>query len=162
MKMLFRWPDFTAWRVTLVMGFGFAVIAASFGLGGGLFEFVPVSDLGDLMRTSLIAFFLPSLLEELVFRGPLIWLIARRGHVPVSVIMVSLGLFVLWHPLNALVYLIPARPVFFDPQFLIVAAGLGAVASFLAVRTRSLWPPVMFHWLAVVGWKAWLGAPAFF
>ena len=89
-------------------------------------------------------------------------MVLRHGRAPLWTIGLSLLAFILWHPLNATVNLVEARDLFFDWRFLTVATGLGAVATYLAIRTRSLWPPVLFHWLAVVGWTAFLGAPNFF
>jgi len=118
-------------------------------------------DYAALARTAAIALILPALLEEFVFRGPIIWLASRRSKYTGMAVALSLAAFVLWHPLNGAFLLTEARDWFFDWRFLVIAAGFGAVASWLAFRTRSLWPPIVFHWLAVVGWKAFLGAPAF-
>lgn len=162
LKALFAWPTRNQWLYTFAVLVEFALIAALFGLATGLYSFLPIEDLPQLSRRSAIAFITPGLLEELVFRGPLVWFVVRQGRAPGWAIGLSLVLFVLWHPLNAAVYLTEARNLFFDWRFLSVAAGLGAGATWLALRSRSLWPPVIFHWLAVTGWMAFLGAPDFF
>ena len=159
---MFDWPGLSDWRFSAVVFIGFAALATAFGLGTGLYTYAPVTDMSAIARFAAIAFVAPGLLEELVFRGPLVWRAVQRKPVPAWAIVLSLLLFILWHPFNASVYLIDARDLFFDWRFLTVAAGLGAVATWLAVRTRSLWPPVIFHWLAVTAWKAYLGAPDFF
>lgn len=159
---IFGWPSRIDWKLTAAVSIAFAGLATSFGLATGLYIYHPLNDLNELAYRSAIAFFAPGLLEELIFRGPLVWMVLRYRRAPLWAIGLSLLAFILWHPLNAAVNLVEARELFFDWRFLTVATGLGAVATYLAIRTRSLWPPVLFHWLAVVGWTAFLGAPNFF
>lgn len=159
---MFAAPSKQDWRRTGVAFLAFAAIATTFGLATGLYTYAPVTDLPQLARFSAIAFLTPGILEELAFRGPLVWLVRRKGRAAPWAIALSLALFILWHPFNAAVYLTQAQDLFFDWRFLTVAAGLGAVATWLALRARSLWPAIIFHWLCVAGWKAFLGAPTFF
>ena len=137
------------------------VLALPFGLASGFYQWTaPPSGL-SLLRTAVIAFFLPAVFEELVFRGPLLWAQTNLDEVPAWAIGLSLAAFVAWHPINAHTLLPQADPVFLDVRFLAIAALLGAVATLMALKTRSLWPPILFHWSVVVGWKATLGAPGF-
>lgn len=159
---MFTAPTRRQWGLTVAVFIGFAISASLFGLGTGLYTYAPLADSKALLSRSMIAFIAPALLEELAFRGPLLWLALKRGKAPVWAIALSLALFILWHPFNAMINLTEMRGLFFDWRFLTVATGLGAGASFLALRTRSIWPPIAFHWVGVVGWIAFLGAPNIF
>lgn len=105
---------------------------------------------------AILAFFIPALGEEFVFRGILLprptgWLQTLISS------LLSVAVFVLWHPLQVWLGLPLAQPVFTEPAFLILVAGLGVICSALTLRSGSLWPAVALHWLVVVGWKAGTG-----
>ncbi|WOR15872.1 CPBP family glutamic-type intramembrane protease [Hyphomonas sp. FCG-A18] len=157
---MFQRPSAADWRLTSLVFIAFAILAVSFGFASGLFQY-ELAEPTSILRTAIIALILPAFLEELVFRGPVLWLAKRQNRYLPLVAGLSFLLFILWHPLNGWLFLTEARDYFFDCRFLIIAAGLGAITTWLACRMRSLWPPIVFHWLAVVGWKACLGAPAF-
>ena len=121
------------------------MIALAGGLTSGLLrpETASTAALPLLLRT----FFVPALLEELLFRvlpPPRLWPFA-------------LAVYVLFHPLNAKLFLPEARDVFYDPVFLLLAALLGGGCTLLYRRTRSLWPPVALHGFTVAGWLLFLG-----
>lgn len=158
---LFAWPSWQSWRFAAFCTLGFSAIAVPFGLLTGLYSWAPTPFSASLIGLALYLFVIPAVLEELVFRGPLLWWKARKGSVPLWLIAVSLSLFILWHPANTYLFMPEARDLFSDLRFLTVAGALGTVATLLALRTRSLWPPIVFHWLVVVGWKMLLGAPDF-
>ena len=139
------WPDARGWLQTLIITAVFAIIALAVGLTSGLLhpETAQTAALPLLLRT----FFVPALLEELLFRvlpPPRLWPFA-------------LATYVLIHPLNAWLFWPEARDVFYDPVFLILTALLGGSCALLYRRSRSLWPPVALHWLAVTGWLLFLG-----
>jgi predicted Abi (CAAX) family protease len=91
-------------------------------------------------------FLFPSLTEELVFRG---WL--RKGmNLPA---LAALLAFVAWHPLQVVIGLPFAQPIFMDWRFLSVVAVLGLACSITRVRSGSIWPGVILHWGTVVIWK---------
>jgi len=69
----------------------------------------------------------------------------------------SLLLFVVYHPLNALIFFPQGRAVFFNPIFLILATALGVVCIITYWQTASLSIPVVIHWLAVVLWLLCFG-----
>ncbi|MEM8720927.1 MAG: CPBP family glutamic-type intramembrane protease [Cyanobacteria bacterium P01_G01_bin.39] len=99
------------------------------------------------------------MLEELVFRG----LILPYPDSSISLesysiwSLFSLGLFIIYHPLNALTFFPQGRSVFFRPVFLVLAAALGIVCTITYWQTGSLWIPVIIHWLAVVLWLLCFG-----
>mmetsp|Transcript_100765 Transcript_100765/g.194788 ORF Transcript_100765/g.194788 Transcript_100765/m.194788 type:complete len:248 (-) Transcript_100765:103-846(-) len=129
----------------------------------------------------VINFFMPGLLEELIFRGLLIRLSAGN-HLPSTTIVdehgqalcrpdghgstiasscqhflpsrppaweltLTLVIFVLYH-----LDLMHGASVFRDPRFLVMAAVLGLCCQEAVLRTRSLWPGVLMHWLWVWAW----------
>jgi predicted Abi (CAAX) family protease len=116
-----------------------------------------------LLRFAAIAFFVPCLSEELLFRAALLpdprqpaSMRYRVGRAAIAVV-----LFVLWHPLNGLFLKTEARQVFLDPGFLMLATFLGCCATAVYLLTGSIWPSTFVHWLTVVGWKAFLGGRIF-
>ena len=159
--MIFSRSSISDWQRTALATLVFAALAAIFGQLTGLLTFTVTDDFGGLARIAAIAFVLPALVEETVFRGPLIWLANKGGANMLIATGLSLTLFVIWHLVNASLFLPAARETFFDWRFLTLATALGLVATWLALRARSLWPPIIFHWLIVVGWKAFLGGPEF-
>jgi uncharacterized protein len=104
-------------------------------------------------------FVFPSLLEEAVFRGLLIPRNTRdrgMGRILLLALLSSL-LFVAWHPLNALTINPGARELFLNPQFLMITFFLGLSCSLGYIYSRSLWVPVLMHWLTVLVWVLLLG-----
>lgn len=150
-------PDRRGWLISGLIYFLFALIAVPFGLITGSLPWQP--DGSNFLAIAAVALVIPSLLEELVFRAPLLW--APRGRAFVWG-AVSLAMFALWHPLNAWLFLPEARSVFLDPRFLIIAGGLGLACSMATVMTRSILPAVLMHWLTVIGWKGLFGGEQFF
>ncbi|MEL7548024.1 MAG: CPBP family glutamic-type intramembrane protease [Pseudomonadota bacterium] len=158
---LFRWPSAKDWSYALLCVLGFAAVALPFGLWSGSYRWAPNLFSPELLRVALVALVLPALMEELVFRGPLIWWREKRGTVPNWVVFVSLAAFVAWHPINAVTFMPQAADTFLDWRFLLVTTLFGAAATIMTLRTQSLWPAIVFHWVLVVAWKGLLGAPSF-
>lgn len=108
---------------------------------------------------SLQLFLMPALIEELVFRVMLLphpfegltWVSWSFWSV------FSLSLFIIYHPLNALFFYAPGKPLFFQPLFLFFAGLLGLACMISYSLTGSLWPPVIIHWIVVVIWLFALG-----
>ncbi len=104
--------------------------------------------LSETLVVALVAFIIPSLVEEVIFRGILLptfspfWL------------SLSLVLYVLWHPLEAHLFFPDAVSTFTDPMFLSLVAILGCLCTFAYFRTKSIWASIYIHWLVVVAWKA--------
>lgn len=139
------WPGARGWLETSAVAAVFVSVAVPVGLASGLLrpDTAHTAALPLLLRT----FFVPALLEELLFRvlpPPRLWPLA-------------LVAYVLVHPLNALLFLPSARGVFYDPVFLFLAALLGGGCTLLYRRTRSLWPPVVLHGFVVAGWLIFWG-----
>lgn len=96
-------------------------------------------------------FIFPSLLEEAFFRGVLIPNNAKeKGKQFIAFItLVSVFLFVLWHPLNTLTVNLGAREIFLNTSFLFILFCLGLVCSLSYIYSKSLWVPVIIHWFTV-------------
>ncbi|MEX1324933.1 MAG: CPBP family glutamic-type intramembrane protease, partial [Synechococcaceae cyanobacterium] len=97
---------------------------------------------------------LPALVEELIFRVALLPhpLEGEPRGALLAWIALSIGLFVLYHPVAARLWYRQARAVFDDPRFLVQCTLLGLACALVYVVTGSLWPPVLIHWLAVLVW----------
>ena len=116
----------------------------------------PSSSILRVVITSLIA---PALLEEAFFRVLLLPYpdsdISSEQYFVWSVI--SLLLFIIYHPLNALTAFPQGRKVFSDRRFLILATALGIVCTVTYWQTGSVWLPILIHWLTVVLWLLCFG-----
>jgi predicted Abi (CAAX) family protease len=71
--------------------------------------------------------------------------------------VVGLGLFVLYHPLNALTFYKAGNPTFFDRRFLTLAAFLGVTCTITYWLTCSVLLIAMIHWLVVWIWLRNMG-----
>lgn len=141
-------------RSLLVLA-GYGAVALGLGVASGFlslpWQWPPLAEaLPRLARLLLM----PALVEELLFRVLLIphpiedfpWQPLLGWNA------LSLGLFVLYHPVAARLWYPQARDLFDDPRFLLQATLLGVACSLAYGYTGSLWPPVLIHWLAVVIW----------
>ena len=114
----------------------------------------PLKLLWQAPRRLLGLLLLPALLEEWLFR---VLLLPNRleGFQQPQLLgwaALSLGLFVLYHPLAAMSWYRPGRPLFLQKPFLLQCTWLGLACTVLYLQSGSLWPPVLLHWLAVVCW----------
>jgi len=158
---LFRLPKLSDWRTTFLGTIAFCALALPFGFLSGLFSWMPEQDVTNVLRVALIAFVLPAFVEEVVFRGPLIWAKQSKGELPILAMVISLIAFVAWHPINTVLFMPQAAELFRDWRFLLIALWLGVIATMVSLRSGSIWTAIIFHWGVVVAWKAFLGAPAF-
>lgn len=147
-----------AWRISGLLALAYAIPALALGLASGLLQ-PGLVEARFFILLPLSLFLFPSLLEEAFFRGLLIPRdTARRG--PGAVVfftLLSTLTFVAWHPLNALTINPTAREVFLNPTFLGIVFLLGLSCSLAYIYSRSLWVPVIIHWLTVVVWVLFLG-----
>jgi predicted Abi (CAAX) family protease len=130
------------------------------GVLSGFFE----PGFANLSRRTLILLPLylalrPALVEELVFRT----LLLPRNIEGASksrlafIGLPSLALFVASHPLHGWLTRPAAMALFTDPIFLLCAALLGVTCTLAYWITRSIWPPVVLHWISVLVWILFLG-----
>jgi predicted Abi (CAAX) family protease len=159
-RAFWNWPAPPVWRETLLIGGIFGGLALPIGFRSGLLIFhrEPMS----LFRQLLLALqllLMPALAEELVFRGLLLpppAAAAPPGRVARAVAL-SVAAYVAWHPLNGWLIAPQARHVLCRRDFLLITTLLGLACSRLYLRSGSIWPPVLLHWLCVFVWAGWLG-----
>ena len=165
--VLQRWIDAVAMPLTGRDGWvtagilvGYGAISLPLGWQWRFLQWQPARLSAQKRLAGIIqSWFMPALVEELIFRVTLLphplegipwgqwWLWAG----------ISLGAFVLYHPLNARIAYPAGNPTFFRPVFLCLAGLLGVACSLSYGLTGSLWPPVMIHWIVVTGWLFGLG-----
>jgi predicted Abi (CAAX) family protease len=151
------WKDI---GITLLSLAGYGILALSWGKRQGFLRWQPAyARTQDYLRLGVHTLFAPGLIEELLFR---VWLIPHPTEA-VSLFAclgwaaLSLGIFVVYHPLNALTFYPAGRPTFMQAPFLILATGLGVVCMFVYTQTGLLWLITLVHWLVVYVWLGWLG-----
>jgi len=140
-------------KFSLVATLIYGLIAAIVGLNAGLFK-VQLIDLSFGWFLPFTLFIFPSFFEESFFRGILIPNNAKERGLKYVLVMaiISSTLFVAWHPLNALTINKGAQELFLNPYFLFDVFCLGMACSLSYIYSRSLWSPVIIHWLTVIIW----------
>lgn len=139
-------PDMRAAIEALVL-FLMVVLAGALAGRAGVLVVDPVADRDQLFVVGLSAFIIPALSEELIFRS---WI--RQGT-PIGAV-ISLLVFMLWHPAQVVLNLPFAHPNFLQPGFLAVVACLGLACTLSRIRSGSIWPAVIIHWGVAMLWKA--------
>ncbi len=106
-----------------------------------------------------ITLLLTAIAEEGFFR---VMLLPHLSENPTGVeelawAILSLTVFLVYHPLNALTFYPAGRPTFMNPIFLLLAGFLGIACTIIYLHSGSIWPPVVIHWLTLVVWIFFLG-----
>ena len=164
MTSLRTWPSAKLWLESLRVFGVYAGIALAIGLCLGHFRLELSQDSpARLLGFAAIALLVPCLTEELFFRAMLLPDPKQMASVGVGLVrlFVPLALFVAWHPLNSLFLKTEARQTFLDPVFLLLATLLGGCSTFVYLRTASIWPSTLIHWVSLVCWKTFLGGRIF-
>ncbi len=144
---------------------GYGIMAMCFSWKYGFLQFSRPENRQPprAIRQEIIAicqlFLLPALVEEVLFR---LLLIPHPIETPTATdllfwSLVSLCLFIIYHPLNALTFYPAGKPTFMDWRFLTLAGCLGICCLSVYLFTGSIWSAVVIHWLAVVIWLNFLG-----
>lgn len=156
-------PDRRTWGRCALLYLVFLIIALPIGLMTKLLHpGAPAIPALQLLTTALVVFVHPALVEEFIFRVLLLPRDARavsRTRL-VALVVTSLALYVASHPVNAILFRPQARALFESPAYLTLAALLGATCTAAYFVSRSIWPPVLIHWLTVVAWLFALGGQA--
>lgn len=151
------WPDIKQWMMALRLAIPALAMVAALGFLAEWLVWSPVTDFTTLLVTAAFLFFVPALLEELVFRGVLLsWLTQLT---PRWGAWLSTLLFVAWHPVQTLTLGPPWADMFLHPTFWIATLILGIILAHIRIVSRSLWPVILIHWFAVLIWKSLLGGP---
>ena len=110
-------------------------------LGSFRLFFCPALGSEILMRV----FWLPHPTERVLLSSWLIWAV------------ISLFIFIVYHPLNALTFYHRGSPTFFKPIFLTLAGLLGLICTVAYYLTGSLLIITLIHWIVVMVWLFLLG-----
>jgi predicted Abi (CAAX) family protease len=149
-------PKSMGWLSALVLLLAYGIIALGFGWKTGFLRLdnqFKGSWLHEILFVGQL-FFLPAFFEELLFRMLLIPHPIETA-VFINIVkwsLISLGAFIVYHPLNALTFYPAGKPIFWDWRFLTLTGLLGAVCSIAYYTTGSIWPAILIHWIVVVGW----------
>jgi predicted Abi (CAAX) family protease len=153
-------PDAQTWLRCLVVYAGFLACALPLGFVSGFLR----PEVATFPRSMFILLPLslllrPALVEELLFRALLLPRdTSRVGRMRLFVIAtVALVVFVASHPLHGWLTRPDALGLFTSPIFLLFATLLGIACTLTYLISRSLWPPVLLHWITVVAWITLLG-----
>jgi predicted Abi (CAAX) family protease len=140
---------------SVVVFFIFMAVALPIGFYSGFFEIeILRTDMWVVITLPISLFFMPSLVEEMVFRGLLIPHKSRgvSNRFLLLYSLFSIAVFIAWHPINAMTINPPAYPMFTNPMFLSLAALMAIACTITYIKTGSLWVPVAIHWLTVLAW----------
>ena len=150
----------TSWLITLGILLGYGAIALPLGFHSGFLRWQPGVGNGKQVLFNLTQLFVtPALIEELAFRMALLPhpLEGATRFTWLSWGVVSLVLFVLYHPFNARTFYPAGDPTFFKPIFWLLSGLLGIACSLAYAWTGSLWAAVGVHWIVVAVWIWGLG-----
>lgn len=146
-------PDARGWAEAGALSGVLVLLAAPLAWSSGL---VSLGAAGPVtLRTVVVPYLAPGLVEEALFRGLMLPSPSRTGLARSRRLLwwgASLLLYVVAHPLVAALVRPAARGVFDAPGFLLEVALLGATTTVLYQRTGSLWPGVLLHGTLVALW----------
>jgi uncharacterized protein len=147
----------------VVLYAAFLLCAVPIGLASGLLRVdVASASVFDAIQIAALLFIQPALFEEIVFRGLLLPRDVRsmpRSRV-ILVAGVALAVYVASHPLNAWLFRPQVLSLFSSVAYLALATLLGLACTIAYFISRSIWPPVLIHWLTVVAWIGLFGGRA--
>lgn len=151
------------WLIGLGILLGYSAIALPLGFSKGFLRWSPYTGSKKSFLLGLaIAFVSPGIIEEIGFR--VVWLPHPIENASIWKWLIwgiiSLLVFVIYHPLNARTFYKRGYPTFFNPIFLILTALLGLFCTVAYGLTGSLWIIVIIHSIVVVTWLFLLGGEA--
>lgn len=148
-------PTLRSWLVSFFLLFVIALICLPIGFYSGLLEveILQLSFIG-MIKILVSRFFFPSFAEELLFRVLLLPSPTLNTPVNIQLTMAftSIVLYVIGHPIFAFLFYQKAFGVFTNPGFLLSALILGITLTISYLHSRSIWPPVVIHWIVVIVW----------
>lgn len=157
-----RVPNVGDWLMTLAVAGVYGAISIPLGMWGKLLSFNNILGSvrpGQLIVRLLQALLVPAMFEELVFRV-LLLPHPTEGVLTATFMLwatLSLVLFILSHPLQAMLFRPHLMSLFSRPLFIGLTALLGLGCTVTYANTGSLWTLVGFHWLVVASWLVFLG-----
>lgn len=152
-------PNISDWVELGLLLLAYTAIALFLGFKFNFLQVKIISSWSVALRVTITSLFFPSIIEELLFRVVLIpHPLEQVSITNLSIWMIiSLILFIVAHPLNAMTFTPRGKEVFFKPIFLILAGLLGVFCTILYFHSGSLWTAVLFHWFIVSVWLISLG-----
>ncbi|MEH2265699.1 CPBP family glutamic-type intramembrane protease [Nostoc sp.] len=156
-------PTQQDWLVLVLLLIVYSIIAIPYGWKLGFLQInIWSANWIDKCLLILRCLFTPAIIEELFFRVILLphpseitnWLRWSLWAI------VSLVLFILYHPLNAKLFFKAASPTFSNHVFLTLTSLLGIICTVAYTLTGSLWVIVLIHWVVVVVWLIVFGGIA--
>ena len=161
-----RFPSLIQWTEIILIWLLFALTILSLGFAFKFLEFKiadpPKGFIYEIVRTLIV----PTTVEEIIAR---IILLPRIDPSLQSLnfsqflqCVMSLSIYVFYHPLLGYIikWLTPNTSylkTFTNPIFLSLVVLLGSCCTITYLRTQSIWPSIIFHWLAVISWLLLLG-----
>jgi predicted Abi (CAAX) family protease len=147
------------WNLALILLVLYSLIALPIGFKTRLLKVEWVTSPQTILTTAAIALIFPAIVEELIFR---VLLLPHPQETVTPIFLglwstICLGIFILAHPLNALIFFPSRRSTFSDPVFLTLAGLLGLICTISYLHGGCLWLPVTMHWLIVVVWLLCFG-----
>jgi predicted Abi (CAAX) family protease len=156
-------PGWRTWGRCALVYLIFLICAVPIGMSTGLLRpGLPHAALTQMLATSLIVLVHPAFVEELIFRVILLprdAAVMRRGRL-LALAALALTLYVASHPINAMIFRPQVLGLFTSVPYLTITALLGVACTVAYFISRSIWPPVLIHWLTVVLWLWLLGGEA--
>lgn len=153
-------PSPQAWLYSAILVVLFAVLSLPIGLYFKFlkFELFQKSSL-EAAKIIIISIFAPAIAEELFFRVLLLPHLTENVSISDQWLWgcLSLVIFVIYHPLEAITVYKAGFPTFINPVFLLLAALLGSFCIIIYFQTGSLWTSVVVHWIVVIVWLLFLG-----
>ena len=147
-------PTVNDWLNTIVLLLTYAIIALPFGFWLNFLQLDWQFSRKIALKVIATSLVTPAIFEELLFR--VILLPQPSGHMDFESLflysIISLLLFVIYHPLNAITFFPNGRETFFNPVFLCSATLLGLMCTVAYLQTGSIWSPVIIHWFTVAIW----------
>lgn len=153
-------PDRQDWWVTGLALLGYGAIALPVGFSQKFLKLRPWN--AAPWQHGLLAlrlFFTPALAEEFIFRV-LLLPYPRAGITQQQWLLwaiLSLILFIAYHPLNAKTFYKAGRSTFLQPIFLALTGLLGIACTVAYFFTGSLLTIALIHWAIVLVWLTLLG-----
>jgi predicted Abi (CAAX) family protease len=153
-------PSVEAWLFSALLLLILTLISLPIGFSLGFLQVeVLKTSRGTVAGIIIACLFSPAITEEVFFR---VLFLPRLDENAATASLwlwgcMSLAIFIVYHPLNALSFYPAGMKTFFDPVFLLLAGFLGIVCSIAYLQSGSLWLPVAIHWLVVVVWLLLLG-----
>ncbi|MDZ8053139.1 MAG: type II CAAX prenyl endopeptidase Rce1 family protein [Aulosira sp. ZfuVER01] len=154
-------PDTDFWLNTVVrLLLIYTLISLPLGLYFGFLQFgFSKLTLEEIIKILAICLLTPAITEEMFFRVLLLPHITEDVSRTKKWIWgcISLVIFIVYHPLNALTAYPAGFPTFMNPVFLLQATLLGIICTIAYFQSGSLWPSVVMHWIIVVVWLVFFG-----